>query len=251
MIMAPRGKSKEMPFLDHLEEFRMRILKTLGIVLVLAIISYMFSDQVFEFLQYPLKKGAPDIKLHFFGITEAFTLRFKLSLLIGVFLGMPVLIYHLWQFVVPGLLESEVKVAFPLVILATIFFLIGASFCFFVVARYGLRYLIMTDLPPNTQPVIGLGSYFSFLMWMMIAFGSVFELPVIAFFLGRLGIIHSRMMAKGRHFAIVGILVVAAIITPPDVFSQITVSIPLYLLYEISIVVVRMTGRKEKKFLST
>ncbi len=239
-----RSDNKEMPFLDHLEELRMRIIKAVAAIIILAIIAFFFTDFLFQFLQLPLKKGTPGIQLHFFGITEAFMTRIKLALLTGLFVGMPIVLFQLWQFVVPGLFESERRVAFPLIIFSTFFFLLGASFCFFVVARYGLRYLILINSPPNTEPVIGLGAYFSFIMWLMIAFGAVFELPVIAFFLGRLGIINAKMMAKGRRYAIIAILAVSAFITPPDVFTQITLSIPLFLLYELSIIVVRITGRK-------
>ncbi len=238
--------AKDMPFLDHLEELRLRILKTLAAILVFAIAGFFFSDQLFEFLQYPLKKGAPDIELHFFGITEAFMTRIKLAFLAGLFVAMPVALYQIWQFVVPGLLESEVKVAVPLVAVSSVFFLTGAGFCFFVVARYGLRFLIMVNQPPNTTPVIGLGSYFSYVMWLMIAFGAVFQLPVVTFFLGRIGIVNSRLLAKGRSYAVVGILVLSSLITPPDIFTQVVLSVPLYFLYELSIFVVKLTGKREE-----
>ncbi|MCP4632660.1 MAG: twin-arginine translocase subunit TatC [candidate division Zixibacteria bacterium] len=244
--MTEDKKKKEMPFLDHLEELRFRLIKSIVAVFIFAIAAFFLSDYIFEFLQYPLHKALPDIQLHFFGVTEAFLLRIKLAVLCGIFGAMPVLLYQLWQFVVPGLFDNERQVAFPLVFIATIFFLMGASFCFFIVARYGLEFLISTNLPPNTEPVIGLGAYYSFVMWMIIAFGAVFELPVITFFLGRLGIVNSKLLARGRRYAIIAILIVSSLITPPDVFTQISLCIPLYLLYELSIIVVRITGKREE-----
>ncbi|MBD3170772.1 MAG: twin-arginine translocase subunit TatC [candidate division Zixibacteria bacterium] len=244
--MTEDRDSKEMPFLEHLEELRRRILKSLAAILIFGIAAFFFSDFIFDFLQYPLQKAVPDIQLHFFGVTEAFLTRIKLALLGGVFFAMPIILYQLWQFVVPGLLESEIKVIIPLMIVSTIFFVIGSGFCFYVVARYGLKYLIIANQPPDTLPILGLGSYYSFIMWLMIAFGLVFELPVIAYFLGKIGIINSKMMASGRRYAIIGILLVSSFITPPDLFTQVTLGVPLYLLYEASIIVVRLTGRREK-----
>jgi sec-independent protein translocase protein TatC len=245
--MGKDSSGKEMPFLDHLEELRFRILKSLAAIFIFAIAAFFFSDQIFDFMQYPLKKAAPDIELHFFGVTEAFLTRLKMAILSGVFIAVPVIVYQIWQFVVPGLFESEKKVAVPLVISASVFFLSGAAFCFAIVAPYGLRYLIIANQPPNTVPIIGLGAYFSFVMWLMIAFGAVFELPVVTFFLGRLGLIDSKLLGKGRRYAVIGILVVASLITPPDVFTQVTLGVPLYLLYELSIVVVRLTGKKRDR----
>jgi sec-independent protein translocase protein TatC len=153
----------------------------------------------------------------------------------------------MWQFVVPGLYDSEVRVVVPVVIFSTLFFLSGAAFCFFLVMPVGIKFLLGFGTE-KMKPLIAIGSYVSFVGWMTVAFGAVFQLPIVSFFLGRLGIISSRMMRRGRRYAVVGILFVAAAVTPsPDVFSQLMLAGPLYLLYEASVVLVRLTGRREER----
>lgn len=231
--------SKAMPFLAHLEELRWRIIKCLASILVGSVVIYFFSDQMLDFLTRPVRA------VYFSGVTEAFAVRIKLSLYGGLILSVPVILYQAWQFVVPGLLEREVKVALPVVVAATLFFAGGGAFCFFVVLPAGIKFLL-TFGSAKLQPLITVDKYVSFVSFMVIAFGAVFELPVLAFVLGQLGIISHRTLAKGRRYAVVLIVILAAILTPtPDAFSQLMLAVPLYFLYELSILVVRLTGRRK------
>jgi sec-independent protein translocase protein TatC len=133
---------------------------------------------------------------------------------------------------------------FPLILVMCLFFLLGAAFCFYVVLPLGIRFLLEfgTD---ELRPLISVGRYVSFVGWMVLAFGALFELPVVTFVLGRMGLVSARTLRRGRRYAIVGILIVAALVTPsPDVFSQLLLAVPLYLLYEISVALVAFTGTK-------
>ncbi len=230
---------KEMGFLDHLEELRSRIIKVLLSVLIFSIITYFFSERVIDFLARPVAK------VYFFSPTEAFAVRIKMSIILGIILSVPVIFYQVWQFVVPGLFQREIKAAVPAVVFSTLFFFIGGTFCFFIVLPTAIKFL-MGFGTEKLEPMIKIGSYISFVSYTTLAFGAVFELPIVSYFLGKLGIITDKTLRKGRRYAVLGILIVAATITPPDLFSQIMLAIPLYILYEISIVVLKITQKKKE-----
>jgi len=248
MSMIPRRTAEtapEMPFLDHLEELRWRLIKSIAAIVIGASLSYIYSDRLFMFLWHPLQTAAPGMKIHFFRVAEAFNARLKVSIVAGCLLTSPFVIYQIWQFVLPGLYRREIRMVYLIVLFSTFFFLAGVVFCYFVMLPYGLGFLL-EQAPPNTEPTIMMGDYLNFVMWMIFAFGLVFQLPVVAFFLGRIGIISSGLLKSGRRYAIVIIAVVAAVITPqPDFVSQGMLAIPLYFLYELSILIVRFTGRAE------
>jgi sec-independent protein translocase protein TatC len=226
-----------MSFLDHLEELRWRIIKALAGILVFAIIAYLFSDQLIDYFTRPLPQ------VFFFAPAEAFLVRIKISAIAGVIAAVPVIFYQAWMFIAPGLYAREIKAVVPIVLSATLFFLIGGSFCFLYVIPLAVKFLL-GFATENMTPMISIDSYITFAGMMIIAFGLVFELPVASFILGRMGIIEAKVLSKGRRYAVVAILVLAMILTPPDVVSQLLLAGPLYLLYEISIVVVRLTARK-------
>lgn len=235
MTHSPR----EMSFWEHLEELRHRLIVSMAAVLILSIVSYGFADWLIDAVSRPIEQ------VFFMGPTEAFSVRIKISLFAGFILALPVIMYQIWQFIVPGLYAHEVKMVVPVVVFATLFFLGGAAFCFFLVLPVGIKFL-MGFGTEKMKPLIAIGRYVSFVGWMTLSFGVVFEMPIISFFLGRLGLLSSRKMRKGRRYAIVGILIVAAAATPsPDVFSQLMLAGPLYLLYEASVLLVRFTGKAE------
>lgn len=233
-----------MSFLEHLEEMRKRTIRCLIFILIFSIGAYFFSERIIDFAARPVEK------LYFLDPTEAFAMRIKMSIIVGIIISIPVIFYHLWQFVVPGLFEKEIKMIVPVVIFSTIFFLIGSSFCFFLVLPLGIKFLLGFGTG-KLSPMIRIGSYISFVAYMTLAFGLVFELPILSYFLGKVGIITSHTLAKGRRYAVVGILILAAALTPsPDVFSQLLLAGPLYILYEISILVVKFTQKKKEKVVS-
>ena len=227
-----------MPFLEHLAELRRRLIISLTAVLLLAIAGYYWSDTIVAFLTRPIDS------VYFMGVTEAFAVKIKVSLFFGLFAALPVIFYQLWRFVLPGLTPAESVWILPVVVAMTFFFLLGAGFCFYIVLPVGVTFLL-GFATEDLQPLISVGKYISFVAWMTVSFGLVFELPVVTFVLGRLGVVSASMLRKGRRYAILAILIVAAMATPsPDVFSQLLLAGPLYLLYELSVALVALTGRK-------
>ncbi|MCI0329864.1 MAG: twin-arginine translocase subunit TatC [candidate division Zixibacteria bacterium] len=229
---------KEMTFVEHLDELRSRLIVCLASVLALSAAVWFFSKEILDFITRDIPK------VYFTAVTEAFGVRIKISMWGGLIAGVPVILYQAWQFVVPGLLERESKAAFGVIFFGTFFFAAGGAFCFTVVLPVAIQFLLSFQTE-KLAPIITVGDYVGFVAFMIFAFGAVFELPVVAFFLGKLGLVDAPMLASGRRWAVVIILVVAAAVTPtPDLFSQIALAVPLYFLYEISIWVVRLTGRK-------
>jgi len=231
-------EEKQMGFLDHLEELRGRIIKSLISIILLSIVAYVFSERLLEFLTGPI----PEV--YFMAPTEAFSTRIKISLIAGIIVSLPVIFYHVWRFVAPGLFQKEIRMIIPFVLASTIFFLIGAVFCFLLVLPLSIKFL-MGFGTEKLKPMIQIKDYINFVSYMVLAFGAVFELPVACYFLGKVGLISANTLRKGRKYAVTAILIVAAFITPsPDVFSQLMLAGPLYFLYEVSIVVVKVTGKK-------
>ena len=229
---------KEMTLVEHLEELRSRLIVCLASVLIFSIAIWFFSKEILDFITRDIPK------VYFTAVTEAFGVRIKISMWGGLAAGIPVILYQAWQFVVPGLLERESKAAFGVIFFGTLFFAVGGAFCFTVVLPVAIQFLLSFQTE-KLAPLITVGDYVGFVAFMIFAFGAVFELPVVAFFLGKLGIVDAPMLASGRRWAVIIILIVAAAVTPtPDLFSQIALAVPLYILYEISIWVVRFTGRK-------
>ena len=170
----------------------------------------------------------------------------KVSFLAGVILGSPVIIYQFWVFVAPGLYQKERRYLVPIVLLSVVFFVGGALFCFFVVFPFGIKFFLSfaTDV---IQPLLSMKEYLSFASKMLLAFGLIFELPLVLIFLAKLGIVSVDFLRKNRKYAILLIFIVAAILTPPDVVSQILMGIPLMILYEISIIGAMVFGKKKEK----
>jgi len=230
--------SREMRFLDHLEELRRRLMKCLLSILLLSVAGYFFADALLDILTRPVDE------VYFMGVTEAFSVKIKIVLLFGLFVSIPVIFFQIWQFVAPGLYSREIWMVLPLVAATSFFFIGGAVFCFYVVLPLGIKFLLGFGTA-KLKPLISVEKYISFVGWMTVAFGVVFELPVVTFILGRLGLIDAAMLRRGRRYAIVGILIVAAVATPsPDVFSQLLLAGPLYSLYELSIILVAIFGKK-------
>lgn len=232
-----------LPFLVHLEELRRRLLKSVITIVVMSGIAFYFSDYLIKFIKIPF---GDDIELYNIQVTGAFYAYLKVSIITGILVSLPVIFFQMWSFVAPGLYRREKTAILPLVFVSSLLFAAGATFCYLMVLPLAFDFLIgfSEGLVVNT---ITIGSYIGFVGLLLIAFGFGFQLPVIAFFLGKMGIVTSRLLAKGRRFAAVGILIAGAIITPPDVFTQFLLAVPLYILYEISIIVVRFTGRREKR----
>jgi len=238
---------EKMPLPAHLEELRRRLIVCCVAVAAGFGVCYAFSERLFGILAAPLQGELPaGSTLQYIGVAEAFVAYLKTSAVAGVFLAMPVILYEAWKFVAPGLYKRERRHAAPFVISATLFFLSGAAFCYFVVFPLAFRFLLGFS-SGTLQAMPTLDNTLAFSLRMMLAFGLVFEMPVVFFFLGRIGVVHHRWLARKRRHAIVLIFLAAAVLTPgPDALSQLLLAGPLLILFELSIQVVRLTGTRKE-----
>ncbi len=234
---------EELPVTEHIEELRYRLFKSVAAIVVGFLIAWPFKKKLLLFLERPLPENLHG-KLIFLSPPEAFFTALKVSFFAGILLAMPYVLYQLWKFIEPGLYEHEKKFILPFMFFSVMFFFAGAAFAYFVILPFGLKFLLgfMGDL---LTPQITIGSYISFVIQMILAFGFVFLLPVVVWLLSKLGVINYRMLEKNRKFAILIIFIIAAILTPPDVFSQVMMALPLIVLYELSIWVAKVTGKRE------
>lgn len=236
------------PFTEHLGELRDRLVHAFIAVGLGFVVAYFFKEQLFDILTAPLvtamaKSG--NAKLIFTGLPEAFFTYLKVALLAGIMLATPVLFYEFWMFISPGLYREEKKYMLPIIILSLVFFLAGASFGYFIVFPYGFEFFLGFTTE-TIQAMPSMKEYLSFASKMLLAFGFVFELPLVLTFLSRMGIVTPAFLKKNRKYALLLFFVGAAIITPPDVVTQIMMAMPLILLYEIGILGAKIFGKKSK-----
>ena len=239
-------EESKLPFTTHLEELRRRLIYAVVAIVLAAIIAFLFAKQLFYFLAQPLVKILPaNQPMIFTALTEAFFTYFKVALLAGFFLASPVVFYQLWKFIAPGLYEHEKKFVIPFVISATVFFILGGAFAYYIVFPFGFKFFLgfSTDY---LKLLPKMNEYFSLSLKLIFAFGIVFEMPVITFFLAKMGVVNGEMLSSKRRYAIVLVFVVAALLTPPDVGTQLLMAGPLILLYEVSVWVARIFGRKSQ-----
>lgn len=240
---------KRMPFTQHLHELRKRLITCVVAVLVGFLVSYNFADRLFQILCKPWLEALPKeqaVKLIATAPHEAFFTYMKVSFIAGVGLAVPVILFQLWRFIAPGLYEHEKRALIPVVFFSSFFFLGGALFGYFFVFPYGFQFFasFATDY---ITPLITTREFLQFSTRLLLGFGIVFELPIFAFFLAKLGLITATFMRRMRKVSIVLIFILAAALTPgPDVFSQLMMAGPLLVLYEISVWVVHIFGRKPK-----
>lgn len=236
-----------MPLTEHLEELRWRVVKSILAVGVGFGISYLYADLLFAILTAPIQTAEvnEDISMIGTGIAEAFFTKLKVSFIAGVFLASPVLLYQAWRFVSPGLHGNEKIYVIPFVLFGTFFFFAGAIFCYFTVFNVGYRFFLEQYETIGIEPALRISEYLSFSSRLLLAFGITFELPVVAFFLARVGLIDHHTLIRPWRYAILVIIILAAILTPgPDVASQMLLAIPLIFLYGVSIIVAYLFHRR-------
>ena len=238
-----------MPLTAHLEELRWRVVRALIAVMIAFVGCYFFSDRVFELLTEPLLGlGDKSVQLIGTGVTEAFFTRLKVSFIAAIFVASPVIFFQAWGFIEPGLIPSERRLAIPFVIAATFFFVSGAAFCYVLVFPVGYAFFLEEYANIGVAPQIRISEYLSFASRMLLAFGITLELPVVTFFLARVGMVDHRMLIGWFRYAIVVMFVVAAVLTPgPDIASQMLMAAPLFVLYVLSIGVAFVFRRRKKE----
>ncbi len=242
----PKTLSEEdkLPFTAHLEELRKRLIVCFIAVGVGFALAYAFKEKLFQILTRPLILAMQEgDKLVFTGLPEAFFSYLKVAFLAGLMLAVPVILYEFWMFVAPGLYRKEKRILLPIVFLSSFFFVGGALFGYFVVFPFGFKFFLSfaTD---TIRPLPSMREYLSFASKLLLAFGLVFELPLLLTFLSKLGLVSVAFLKKNRKYAILLFFVMAAILTPPDVVTQTMMALPMIVLYEISILGARLFERK-------
>lgn len=239
---------RTMPLLGHLQELRERLLKSLLAIGVAFVPTYAAASQLFILLTHPLLIATAEAPaIVGLGPAEAFFTKLKVAFIAALFLASPALFYQFWQFVAPGLYQHEKRYVIPFVIFGTFFFVLGAGFCYQVVLPVAYAFFLAEYKTIGVQPTLRISEYLSFTSRMLLAFGVTFELPVLAFFFARIGMITHQTLLGFFRYAVVLIFILAAALTPgPDVASQLLLAGPLLLLYLVSIGVAYIFGTQVK-----
>ncbi len=233
-------------FIEHLEDLRKRLIVSLIAVGIGFLVCWNFSKEIFQFLMMPLFKALPTgATMIFTTPAEAFFTYMKVGLIAGIFVASPMVLYQIWLFVAPALYSHEKRYVIPFVFFSTLLFVGGAAFGYFIAFPVFAKFFMhfATDF---IQPAPRLKESLSFCSMLLLSFGLAFELPIFIFFLSKVGVIDARMLARNRKYMIIIIFIVAAILTPPDPLSQLMMAVPLVGLYEASIWVARIFGKKTK-----
>ena len=227
-----------MTIIEHLEELRIRLLISLAAFAVATVVSFLFVERILAILIRPVGQVV------FTAPTEAFFVRLKVAALSGVFLSFPVILFQLWRFVSVGLTRTERRYALSLLPFSLALFVGGAAFAFLAILPVGVKFLLGYQTE-TLRPMISIQAYTSFATSFVLAFGLVFQLPVVILFLARIGMVSPSTLAAGRKYALLAIVAASAVLTPGgDVFSQLLMAVPTYLLYEVSIWVARLVAPK-------
>lgn len=227
----------KLTFTEHLEEFRVGIIKSLVFIIASSLIVYTFTDKIFAELVKPL--GGT---LVFIAPQEAFIANVKIALLGGFYFSSPYVLYQVWQFIAAGLRKKEKKFSSLYVFFSFIFFILGSWFGYFIIVPIGIRFLLSFG-SSHVIPMISVGRYVSFVGLLTLVFGLTFQVPLIMLLLSKIGIVTPQSLSRNRKYAVLIIFIVAAILTPPDVITQCLMAIPLIILYEISIILSRISQR--------
>lgn len=258
-------EDEKMPLTEHLFDLRKRIVTSLVALLIAFLITFNYSEYIFKAVMFPLKysldfsvenmyvhfvpqEKLQGMKLIFLAPAEAFWMNIKVAFVAGLLLSLPVIFHQLWKFISPGLMEKEKKYVIPFIFSATGLFLFGAAFCFFIVLPFAMGFLLTYKLGDFLMPMLSVGQYVDFCLKFILAFGVVFELPIVIVFLTKMGIVTPKTLAKNRKYAVLIAFILAAFLTPtPDAFNQTLMAVPIILLYEIGIWISPLFVKKEAK----
>lgn len=230
-------------FISHLIELRDRLLKSMAAVLVAFLCLVPWAGKVYDLLAHPMIATLPaGTKMIATGVITPFMVPIKVTLLAAFVLALPVILYQAWAFIAPGLYAHEKKFALPLVVGSTLLFIAGMAFCYFFVFNTVFRF-IAEFAPQSITPAPDIEQYLAFVMTMFLAFGITFEVPVAVVLLVRFGVVSAEKLKEARPYVIVGAFIIAAVVTPPDVLSQLLLAIPMCLLYELGLILARFATR--------
>ena len=249
-------KSEGTSFVSHLTELRKRLIHSLIFIFIIFIAGYFFAENIYNFLVEPyanaVKNDGIDRRLIFTALHETFITYLKLAFFASIFLGCPVVLVQIWKFVAPGLYKNEKKALLPYLIATPILFLLGGMLIYYLVMPLAIKFFLSfeTVAQGNSLPIqleAKVNEYLSLIMRLIFAFGLSFQLPILLNLLARVGVIDSEYLKKRRKYFIVIIFAAAAILTPPDPITQIGLAIPLLILYELSILSVKITEKNRNK----
>ena len=248
--------TKPNSFTSHFVELRSRLLTSIVFILVIFIISYIFAEHIYNFLVEPyanaVKNDEISRRLIFTALHETFITYLKVAFFAAIFLGSPVLLIQIYKFIAPGLYQNEKKALLPYLIFTPILFIFGGLLVYYLIMPLAIKFFLSfesigtnTSLPIQLEAKVN--EYLSLIMRLIFAFGISFQLPILLNLLAKIGVVNSKYLRKTRRYVIVIIFTVAAILTPPDPITQIGLAIPLLLLYELSILTVKFTEKKDKE----
>jgi sec-independent protein translocase protein TatC len=239
---------EKMSFMDHLTELRRRLIWSLLAIAILFAPAYYFSNEIFEFLMKPLIENLPEgSSLIFTRPAEGFTTYLKVSFFAALFLAVPFILYQAWRFIAPALYKEEKQIVIPFILFGSLFFAVGAAFCYYVASPPAFKFLLNEYSSEYVKAFPTIREALSFLMALIFGFGLVFEFPLIIFILARIGLVTSKWLREKRKYAVIISAMIAAILTPTtDAISMMLMFVPIVIFYELGIVVAWLFGKKKK-----
>jgi sec-independent protein translocase protein TatC len=236
------GESKIMPLFDHLDELRSRLIKSFTAILIIFAVAMFYADKIIGVLKVPLAAALPPemSTLHFTGPMDVFVAQIKVGVMVAIIFACPAWLFQVWRFIEPALYPHERKYAIPFLVAAVGLFFGGIAFAYFLIIPMAMEFLIGIGFQAGATPIITINDYISILTLLIIGFGVVFELPVVIILLAVLDIVSLEFLVKYRKLMMILILVIAAVLTPPDPISQVAMAVPMLLMYEMSIIIVRI-----------
>lgn len=235
-----------MTFLEHLEELRVRLIRSLAALVAGFVVSWSFHEEIFHFLTEPLRKAYPGVRFITTGPSEALVLYMKMAFFVGIFLAAPYLLYQVWAFVAPGLYAHEKTYAIPFIVMGSLFFLGGAAFGHYVLFPTTFSFLIQFA-GQDMQFLPKVDEYYTFYSWFLLGLGVVFQLPVIIFVLARIGLVTPGFLIRHFKYAVLVSFILAAVITPtPDIMAQTMLAVPMLALYVLGVGVAWAFGRPRR-----
>jgi len=240
------SNSLQETFVSHLIELRQRLMKAMGAILLIFLGLMPWSGKIYDLLAHPMMATLPPgTKMIATGVITPFLVPLKVTLLVAFVIALPIVLYQAWAFVAPGLYTHEKKLVLPVIFATTTLFLMGMAFCYFFVFNTVFKFISEVS-PSSITPAPDIEQYLSFVLTMFVAFGTTFEVPVVVVLLVRFGVVKLEKLKEIRPYAVVGAFVVSAVVTPPDVTSQVMLALPMCLLYELGLFCARFVVQKEK-----